>query len=387
MHLLQLTSALAAALALCAAPRSSSTQEPARDTLVSTPRRLQIGRFRARAILQCSPAAARGAVLAIVIPGTGGHGPEEAMPGTITRDGKETQLLTSFAQGLRDAGFHTLQLGKPGIEYHTTWDMEKIAYDKDMFLNLHWKDLIENANEAIAFASSARPCAATTIVLVGHSEGTQRIADVAAQNAAVRGLVFLGFHGHGFKDMVEWQAYRRPIELFVSTEVDSNHDGVITRDEADKWPKDFTYAWKAGERSVTLDAYAATLRANGDYTKAIDALAHSPLYADGIWSRAPNFADVARLPIPLLAFTGDKDVMTPPSELKALKAACDTAGKRDCETHLVPGLGHGMSAPRGPRGQPLLDQTEGPVDPAFLMFFTKTLVEWRQRIERSTSSR
>jgi len=207
-----------------------------------------------------------------------------------------------------------------------------------------------------------------------------RIADVAVRNPNVRGLVFLGFHGHGFRDLVEWQAYQRPIELFVNPDVDADHDGFITREEASRWTKDFNYPWKDGESRISIDAYTAYLRSNPEYEKAIQTLATSPLYSNGIWERAPIYAQVAHLPIPVLAFTGSLDVMTPPTELEALRAACAEAGKRDCETHLVPGLGHGMSPPKPPRRQPLLDQTEGPVDAGFLDLFTRTLADWKSKI-------
>lgn len=342
--------------------------------------RVEIGHFRARAIIECAPGAGPGAPIAIIVPGTGGHGPEEAMPGSITLDGKETEILTSLAAGMRKAGIHTLQLGKPGIEFHTTWDMEKIAYDKDMFLGLTWNDLITNTNDGIAYVSEQRPCGASTVVLAGHSEGTMRITDVAAVNPKVRGLVFMGFHGTGFRDIVDWQAYQRPIDLLVKTDIDADHDGFVTKDEGARWPTDFTYPWKPDQSRISIPDYQAHLRANPDYIKAIDGLSKAPLYSNGIWERTPTYSSLARMTIPIVAFTGTLDVYTPPREVEALKAACDQAGKKDCEIHLIPGLGHGMSAPKPPRAHPLLDKTEGPLDPRFLELFTGALEKWRARI-------
>lgn len=342
--------------------------------------RLEIGHFHARAILACTPRAARDRTIAILIPGTGAHGPEEAMPGSITADGQETQILTSVARALRDAGLHTLQLGKPGIDFHTDWDLEKIAYDKSLYERLTWNDLLQNVDEAVEYITTQRPCGATRIVLLGHSEGTMRSADAAARNPRIRGLIFLGFHGRGYRDMVEWQAYRRPIELLVRTDIDADHDGYVTREEAARWPRDFSYPWQDGESRVSIEAYERSLRSNPELVNAVAAVARLPLYSNGFWERAPNYATVAQLPIPVLAFTGTLDVMTPPSEVEALKAACATAGKRDCEIHLVPGLGHGLSPPKPPRSHPLLDQTEGPVDAKFLVEFTRTVASWKQRI-------
>jgi pimeloyl-ACP methyl ester carboxylesterase len=206
-----------------------------------------------------------------------------------------------------------------------------------------------------------------------------RVSDVAAANPKVRGLVLIGFHGHSLKEMVDFQAYRRPVELFVKPDVDADHDGYITRDEAAKWGKDFAWPWKEGETRVSLADYSESLRTNPDYLKAIDQLAKAPTYK-GIWDREPMFDLVARFTIPVLAFTGTADVFTPPSELESLQAACTRAGKQDCETHLVPGLGHFMSAPRPPRGQPLVDMTNGPVDKDFLDLLTRTLSAWREQV-------
>jgi pimeloyl-ACP methyl ester carboxylesterase len=212
-----------------------------------------------------------------------------------------------------------------------------------------------------------------------------RISDVASENPAVRGLVFLGFHGRGFRDMVDWQAYERPVELFVRPDVDTDRDGFVTRDEASKWPNDFSYPWKDGETRISIAVYAQYLRSVPETRESIEALASMPLYSNGFWGRPPTYQKVAALSIPILAFTGSLDVMTPPSELEALESALKDVGKVDCETHLIQGVGHGFSAPRPPRGHALLDKTEGPVDPRFLELFTQALSAWRPGVRPKQS--
>jgi pimeloyl-ACP methyl ester carboxylesterase len=362
--------------AVCTSPTTLFGQgaEPSRA------RRLEIGHLKARALLQCATGATRDAPLAIIVPGTGAHGPEEAMPPSITADGKDTQILTSFAEGFRAAGFHTLQLGKPGVEFHTGWDEKSIAYDKDLYLRLTWNDLLESTDEAIAYVEAEHPCGASTVILAAHSEGSGRILDVAMRNPKVRGLVFLGYHGHSLKEMVDFQAYRRPVDMVAKTDVDADHDGYITRDEAARWPKEFTYAWKDGETKVSIADYAKSLRDDPRLTTAIAGIAALPIYSNGIWDRPPMYAQVAALKIPVVAFSGTLDVMTPPDEIENLRAACARAHKTDCEAYLVPGLGHGFSPPKPPRSHPVLDQTEGPVSPAFLEMFARTLKTWRAKI-------
>ena len=46
--------------------------------------------------------------------------------------------------------------------------------------------------------------------------------------------------------------------------------------------------------------------------------------------------------------------------------ACIAANKVNCKVQIVPGLGHGMSEPKGPRKHPLLDSTLGSMSENFL---------------------
>lgn len=338
-------------------------------------RKMQIGRQAARAILTCHGGESDS--LAILIPGSGPNGPEEMMHPEVTLDGKETSIFASFAQSLRAGGFHTLQLGKPGVEFFRSWDDSAWFYDFELFQQLAWADLVENVNDAIAFAERERPCGTRAVVLVGHSEGTMVAADVAKGNPAVRGLVLLGFSGRPYRDVVEWQLYERPIELFVSSDLDADHDGFITRAEGARWPAEFAYPWSEGEESVAVADVAAAMRASPELAKLKEAFETSPLMSNGNWDRAPLYPQVAALRIPVLAFTGSVDVQTPPSELAALAAACWESGKTDCELHTVPGLGHGFSSPKPPRAHRFLDATIGPVEPGFAREFAVRLADWR----------
>lgn len=133
---------------LVTAVRTYSTPPFGQGGEPSGARRLEVGHLKSRALLQCAKGAPSDAPLAIIVPGTRAHGPDEAMPPSITADGKE---------------------------------------------------------------------------------GSGRILDVAMRNPHVRGLVFLGYHGHSLKEMVDFQAYRRPVDMVVKTDVDADHDGSTRR--------------------------------------------------------------------------------------------------------------------------------------------------------------
>jgi len=131
-------------------------------------------------------------------------------------------------------------------------------------------------------------------------------------------------------------------------------------------PGTVSYPWKPDETQVSLDALKQLQRQNPGAKKFIEDFKNSPLVANGIWDRAPLHDKAATLQQPILAFTGELDVQTPVTELNKLTDACRVKGKNNFEPHVVPSVGHAFSAPRKPRGQPLLDLTLGPVSEQFL---------------------
>jgi hypothetical protein len=50
--------------------------------------------------------------------------------------------------------------------------------------------------------------------------------------------------------------------------------------------------------------------------------------------------------------------------------------KANCVVRIVPGLGHGMSEPKGPRKHKLLDATIGPVDESFKALLHSTAAQF-----------
>ena len=57
----------------------------------------------------------------LMLPGSGPQGPEEMMPASATSDGKEHSIFQQLAAPFVESGFHVLQLGKPGIEFFSTF--------------------------------------------------------------------------------------------------------------------------------------------------------------------------------------------------------------------------------------------------------------------------
>jgi hypothetical protein len=75
----------------------------------------------------------------------------------------------------------------------------------------------------------------------------------------------------------------------------------------------------------------------------------------GVFNRDPFYKEVAGLSQNVFVFTGEMDVQTRPEEALRLQAECASQKKSNCEVTILPGLGHAMSLPKGPRRQKLID--------------------------------
>lgn len=325
---------------------------------------IQIGRYHSRGLLGLKKEGK--APLVILVPGSGPNGPRELIPGSLTVDGKDAAIFHQFAATLNEAGVQTLQLGKPGVEDRTTFDPKAIFYDLNQYKGLHWSDLLNNLDDAFNFALTQPTVDSQHIWILGHSEGTQVAVEYARANSKVAGVILLGYAGEDISTIVDWQIFRRGIDDFVEPDVDTNHDGIITKDEAAKWQGVFFWDWKEGQQSVTTTEIEAVLRADPERQAAFNAMKSTPLYADGIWNRGPIYGETASLKQPVYVFTGQLDEQTPPDEAMKLDAACKAVQKNDCIVSLIPGVGHGFSPPVPPRSHPFLDMTVGPPSQDFL---------------------
>lgn len=171
-----------------------------------------------------------------------------------------------------------MAIGKPGVEFFSSWDPTTYFYDKALYANSEWTDLIDNVADAVAFVREQPSVDKGRIFLLGHSEGAHVAVDYAASDPSLAGLILLGYSGENLKTIVDWQLFHRNIDLFVKT---------------------------------------------------------------------------------------DLDRQTPPFWATPLVAACAAANKKNCHVTLVPHLGHGFSAPRGPRFHPVANLTIGPVVSSF----------------------
>lgn len=337
--------------------------------------RMTIGRFNSRAIFNKSTAPTCPAPLVIMIPGSGANGPEEMAPANSTGDNKDHSIFSSFSDGFKNGDVGTLALGKPGIDFFKSWNRTEFFYDIEMYKNLGWQDLINNLKDAVEYSKSL-PCVdPNRIYVLGHSEGTQVAADYAKQFPSdLHGIILVGFAGENLATIADWQLFKRYIDLFVSPDIDTNHDNFISREEAASFSDTFRWEFKPDQDKVSIDEIEQYLRSIKALQDQFTAFANSKLW-QGVFHRAPLYEAISTLPIDVYTFTGALDVQTRPEEALRLKEACVNAKKTNCEVLLVEGLGHAMSKPKGPRGHKLLDATLGPVDESFIEILKKLSVK------------
>jgi pimeloyl-ACP methyl ester carboxylesterase len=328
------------------------------------PQKVHLGKVGSRAIwtLAAPTDALKKHAVVILVPGSGAQGPEEMIPGALTVDKQDHSIFEAFSKALNKANVHTLALGKPGVEFFSSWKPDTYFYDKNLYANLHWNDLVENLRAAVIYVRQDPAVDVNKIYILGHSEGTQVAIDYAAQYPDIKGLILLGVMDNDIGTTLEWQLGRRYIDNFVATDLDANHDGFVSKEEAAKWP-DFHWDWKPRKDKISYGEIEKVLMENLTAKAMIKSMKDMPLYSDGIYNRGPIHKKAASLRQDIYLINGSLDLQTRSTEAIAIADAAKAAGKRNVWLTILPGVGHGFSPPRPPRGQPLLDITVGPVGP------------------------
>ncbi|HCC47982.1 MAG TPA: hypothetical protein DEQ38_07710 [Elusimicrobia bacterium] len=324
-------------------------------------RRVEVGPFRSRGLYAPGGEGLRPAIL--LLPGSGAQGPEEMVGSSATMDGAPAPILVQAAEPFIEAGFHTLSLGKPGVDYWPAGGEGPVFYDTGLLKKSSWEQLLANAAEGLRFLRAQPGVDPARVWILGHSEGTQVAADIAAREGAA-GLILLGYSGEDLLSTYSWQLFERDIDAFIKPDVDADKDGAVSKTEAAVWKGSFTWTFAEGQERVSLAEISAYLRETRQ--PFIENLKKSPFCLDGHCERGPSYAVAASFPGPVYAFTGELDLQTRPREALALKAECERRGKTNCRVEIIPGVQHGFSLPKPDRRHPLLDIALGPIGPDFL---------------------
>lgn len=334
--------------------------------------KLKIGRYDSRAIWSSTKENALAPTI-ILLPGSGAFGPEEMIPASMTLTNKDEPLFNSLRIVLNNGGVNTLALGKPGVEFVDPKHSNNQFYNKDLFKNLRWQDLLNNIEDAISYLETQKKTKNTKIYLLGHSEGTKLAIDYTLSHAdQIEGVILLGYSAENLKKTIEWQLIDRTLDSWLKPDVDVNHDGFITKNEARYWENylnEIFPFWKTvtnENEQIPYKVFKESLENNPIIAKELEKFENYPLWSDGVYSGEDYYSKVVALSQDVWIYSGKLDLQTRTKESIKQKKICDEYKKKNCYLTLVKNVGHGFSSPRPPRKHPLLDITVGPFNEEFL---------------------
>ncbi|GAB3360344.1 alpha/beta hydrolase family protein [Modestobacter lapidis] len=249
------------------------------------------------------------------------------------------QLATTLAA----AGFASLRYDKRGVGASPGDWRAAGLYD-----NL---DDLAAARDTLAARPEVDPA---RLVVAGHSEGALLAAALAARGAPPAGLVLLSCSATPGEQLLRWQARQlaptlpapvrgvlRLLRTDLETRVAANHTKI---------------------RATTTDiARIDGARLNARWTR--EFLDHDPR------------TDLARVTVPVLALTGEKDLQVDPADLDVIAATVPAP----VTVHRVPDLTHTLRRQPGPASlRAYREELRRPVDPAVL----ETVAGWCSALVR-----
>ncbi|GAA2851207.1 alpha/beta hydrolase [Actinoplanes cyaneus] len=307
------------------------------------------------------PSRAKGRLpLVVLLHGSGHNDMNQTLP-----DGGGSTFVP-LAQAAAREGYAALRFNKRGVTgigpVESTDPAQlnpKNPYDR----------IQRDAAAVVRFAAASPRVNPSKIFLLGHSEGTNVAANLAADPKAFgipapAGVIAMGVVGQNIRDLLTLQLYGRLL-LQLHDEFDVDADGRLTAAEAIDGligqPKEAADQF----RSVLLDGDRVLGSTDTDHDGqiAIDAEAGAVLrkatgidnYPDvpGLETLQEYVADIARFPTvtqalprftgPTLLLNGENDLQTPARAALAADAAVGAAGNRDHRIVIYPGMAHTMN--------------------------------------------
>ena len=308
------------------------------------------------------PSRAKGRLpVVVMLHGSGHNDMNQTLP-----DGKGATFVP-LAQAAGREGFATLRFNKRGVTDIgpvLSTDPAQLAPKKP------YDRIQQDAAAAIRFAAKSPRVDPSKIFLLGHSEGTNVAANLAADPKKhgipkPAGVIEMGVVGLHIKSLITLQIYGRLL-LQLHDEFDVDGDGRLTATEAVNGliaqPKEAADQFRA----VLLagDKVLASTDTNHDGQVAIDAEAGPVLRELTGIDAYPNLPgldqpvidyinDIARFPTvsealprfsgPTLMLNGENDLQTPARAALVADAAVAAAGNKDHKIVIYPGMAHTMN--------------------------------------------
>ncbi|GAB7040616.1 MULTISPECIES: alpha/beta hydrolase [Catenuloplanes] len=326
------------------------------------------------------PSRAKGRLpLVVMLHGSGRNDMNQTLP-----DGGGSTFVP-LAQGANREGFATLRFNKRGVT-----GVGPVESTDPAQLNPKnpYEQIQQDAAAAIRFGAASKRIDPNKIFLLGHSEGTNVAANLAADPKAFgiptpAGVIAMGVVGKDIRTLLTLQLFGRQL-LQLHDEFDLDADGQLTALEASDGLAGQPAEVAEQFRAILLDGdrVLASTDRNGDGQIAIDAEAGAVLREASRIDEYPNVpgleelqeyvADIARFPTvtqalpkfagPTLLLNGENDLQTPARAAIAADTAVAAAGNRDHTLIIYPGMAHTMNITpkftpefRGPDAQVVTD--------------------------------
>jgi fermentation-respiration switch protein FrsA (DUF1100 family) len=236
--------------------------------------------------------------------------------GPLDRDSNHRRarfdVARQLAVALAEAGLASLRYDKRGVgESPGDWRAA----------GLH--DNVDDLGRALATLAARPEVDADRILLAGHSEGAILSARLAARGAPVAGVVLLSMSATPGEELLRWQARR------IAPTLPGPVRGLLRVLRVDLEKK--VAANHAKVKATTTDvARLGGAKVNARWHR--EFLAHDPR------------ADLARIAVPVLAITGEKDLQVPVADLDVIASTV----RGPVAVHPVPDLTHTLRAQAGP---------------------------------------
>ncbi|MEV6630412.1 alpha/beta fold hydrolase [Actinoplanes sp. NPDC051470] len=308
------------------------------------------------------PSSATGRLpLVVFLHGSGRNDMNQTLP-----DGKGSTFVP-LAQAASREGYATLRFNKRGV---TDVGPVESTDPAQLMPKNPYQQIQLDAASVVRFAARSSKVDPAKIFLLGHSEGTNVAANLAADPKRFgipkpAGVVEMGVVGKPIKDLLTFQIYGRLLTQ-MHDEFDIDGDGQLTAVEATDGlvgqPKEIADQF----RSVLLDGKKVRpgTDRNHDGRIAIDAEAGPVLRKATHIDDYPNVPgldpyvvayakDLGRFPTvtqalpkfagPTLLLNGENDIQTPARAAIVADAAVAAAGNKDHKLVIYPGMAHTMN--------------------------------------------
>lgn len=299
--------------------------------------------------------------LVVFLHGSGRNDMNQTLP-----DGKGSTFVP-LAQRAGREGFATLRFNKRGV---TGVGPVESTDPAQLLPERPYEQIQLDAASVVRFAARSPRVDPSRIFLLGHSEGTNVAANLAADPRRFgipepAGVVEMGVVGKPVKDLLTFQIYGRLL-LQMHDEFDVDGDGWLTATEAADGLVGQPAEVAEQFRGVLLKGrkVSPSTDRNHDGRIAIDAEAGPVLRRATQIGRYPNIPgldeytvayakDLGRFPTvtqalprfagPTLMLNGENDLQTPARVALVADAAVAASGNTDHRIVIYPGMGHTMN--------------------------------------------